>query len=257
HWRQWEPPLDFAAHLPLEIRREAFRLRYRLIAEEMRAIGIDADCAPMLDVPTADTHPFLLNRCYARDPAQIAALGRAVAEGLMAGGVLPVIKHVPGHGRAVADSHHELPIVSAPGAELEVDFAPFAALADLPMAMTAHVIYEALDSGRCATLSPAVIDMIRGKIGFDGLLMTDDLAMKALTGAWGDRVEASLAAGCDIVLHCNGEMDEKRAVAEACPRLVGRALERADAAIGWRMDPQPLGDAAERLERLLREDAHA
>ncbi|HMQ94065.1 MAG TPA: beta-N-acetylhexosaminidase [Amaricoccus sp.] len=231
-WREWAPALEECARLPgRDLRARAMYLRYRLIAAELRAVGIDVNCAPVLDVVQPDTHGVIRNRCYGADPAEVAAIGRAVAEGLIAGGVLPVMKHMPGHGRATRDSHVDLPQVSAPLADLErVDFAPFRALADLPAAMSAHVVYAALDAARPATLSPEVMRRIRGDIGFDGLLMTDDLSMQALRGPFGARAEAAIAAGCDMVLHCNGDPAEAAAVAEAVPELAGRALARAERA---------------------------
>ena len=188
----------------------------------------------MLDTPDDGAHNVIGDRAYARDPAEVARLGRAAAEGLMAGGVLPVIKHIPGHGRARSDSHLELPVVDAPRAELEErDFPPFRANADLPLAMTAHVVYTAIDPERPGTLSPTIIgEIIRGAIGFDGLLMTDDLSMKALSGGFRDRAEAAIGAGCDMVLHCNGLLDEARAVAEGAGALDGRAAG-AGAARRW------------------------
>jgi beta-N-acetylhexosaminidase len=237
-WRAWPEALDEVEALPLQARAEVMRLRYRLIAAELRDLGIDANCAPLVDVARADTHPFLRSRCYGTDPVEVAALGRATADGLLAGGVLPVVKHIPGHGRARADSHHDLPSVAAPLAELEVtDFRPFAALADLPLAMTAHVTYTALDPDRPATLSPACIRAIRDTIGFTGALMTDDLSMKALTGPMASRVRDSLEAGCDLILHCNADRGEMDTIAAATPRLEGEAAARADRALAARRDP--------------------
>ncbi len=235
-WREWAPALEECARLPgRDLRARAMYLRYRLIAAELRAVGIDVNCAPVLDVVQPDTHPVIRNRCYGADPAEVAAIGRAVAEGLMAGGVLPVIKHIPGHGRATRDSHLDLPQVAAPLADLDaVDFAPFRALADLPAAMSAHVVYPALDPARPATLSQRVVRIVRDGIGFDGLLMTDDLSMKALHGPFGARAEAAIAAGCDMLLHCNGDAGEAAAVAEAAPELAGAALARADRALAVR-----------------------
>ncbi|HRO12094.1 MAG TPA: glycoside hydrolase family 3 N-terminal domain-containing protein, partial [Amaricoccus sp.] len=202
HWREWLPALEECARLPAARRGRAMHLRYRLIAGELRAAGIDVDCAPVLDVARAETHAIIRNRCYGGDPGEVAAIGRAVAEGLLAGGVLPVIKHMPGQGRAPLDSHLELPLVEADRAALAEDFAPFRALADLPMAMTAHVVYAAIDPGAPATLSPVVVRLMREEIGFGGLLMTDDISMRALSGGLGERAARALAAGCDIVLHC-------------------------------------------------------
>ena len=204
----------------------------RLHAFDLKRYGITADCLPVLDVPVEGAHDVIGNRAYGKVPGTVAALGRAAADGLLAGGVLPVIKHIPGHGRAFSDSHHALPVVDAPLDELRRhDFAPFSALNDIGMAMTAHVIYAAIDAEHPATTSGKVISqIIRGEIGFDGLLMSDDLSMKALSGDFATRASASLAAGCDVVLHCNGLMDEMHSVAASVPVLAGRALERANRA---------------------------
>ena len=233
-WREWRPALEDCARLPAGLRERAMRLRYELIASELLAVGVDVDCAPVLDLALPDTHAIIRDRAYGSDPEEVARIGRAVAEGLLAGGVLPVMKHIPGHGRARVDSHLDLPRVGASRAELAADFAPFRALADLPMAMTAHIVFEAIDDQAPATLSPAMVALIRGEIGFDGLLMTDDLSMKALSGPFGTRAERALAAGVDMLLHCNGEAAEAAAVAEAAPRLTGRAAERAAAALALR-----------------------
>ncbi len=247
HWREWLPPLDQmrAASDP----ERAMRLRYRLIADELRGIGIDSNCAPCCDIARHDTHPVLRNRCYGTDAAGVARIARVVADGLLAGGVLPVMKHIPGHGRALVDSHLSLPRVSEPAETLrETDFAPFRALADLPMAMSAHVVFEALDAARPATTSKRVIGTIRGEIGFGGLLMTDDISMQALDGALGARAAAALAAGCDLVLHCSGDMDAMQAVAAAAGALSGAPLARAEAALAARRDPDPIDIAAAEAE---------
>lgn len=237
HWRDWLPALDEATSLAADARSRALWLRARLIAAELREAGIDVNCAPVLDLAGPDTHAVIRNRCLGDDPAEVARLGRAVAEGLLAGGVLPVIKHMPGQGRASLDSHLALPEVTAARPDLEADFAPFRALADLPLAMTAHVIFRALDPDLPATQSAAVVRLMRDDLGFDGLLMTDDLSMKALAGDFGDRARASLAAGCDVVLHCNGDPAEMQAVVAAVPALAGRAAERAAAALALRREP--------------------
>jgi len=237
-WREWAPALEACAQLPGRAERaRAMYLRYRLIAGELAAAGIDVNCAPVLDLAGPATHAVIRNRCYGGDPAEVAAIGRAVADGLLAGGVLPVMKHMPGQGRADLDSHLALPRVEATGAELAADFAPFRALADLPMAMTAHVVYAALDPEAPATQSARIVGLIRDEIGFDGLLMTDDLSMKALAGGFGDRAERALRAGCDLVLHCNGDAGEMAAVAAAVPALAGRSLARAEAALALRRRP--------------------
>jgi len=256
HWPKY-PPGSAYGRIPDPVaRRELTRLGARLIAHDLRAVGIDVDCVPVLDVPVEGAHDVIGDRAYGRDPQSVAILGRAAAEGLRAVSVLPVIKHIPGHGRAFADSHLQLPVVETPRAELEAhDFAPFRALADMPLAMTAHVVYTALDPERPATTSPVVIgEVIRAGIGYDGLVMSDDLSMKALKGSFRERAEASFAAGCDIALHCNGDMDEMTAVAEGTPALDGEAFRRAEAALGRiRHAPEPLDpvDARARLDAAL------
>lgn len=234
---------------------EAARLNARLIAGELADLGITVDCAPVLDLRLESTHSAIGDRAFAADPARIADLGRAVCEGFLAGGVLPVIKHLPGHGRALVDSHHELPRVDLARAELEPsDFAAFRALADAPLGITAHVLFTAIDPVRPATTSPIVIsEVIRGSIGFDGLLMTDDLSMSALAGDLASRAAAALAAGCDLALHCNGERAEMTAVAEVAPPLTAEA-ERRLAAARARVGPvEPLDPRvlSERLDALL------
>jgi beta-N-acetylhexosaminidase len=211
---------------------EAARLTMRLIAHDLREVGVTIDCAPVLDVADEATHAVIGTRAYSRDPARVAALGRAAMQGLIAGGVAPVVKHIPGHGRARVDSHLELPVVEASRAELERDFAPFRALSDAPAGMTAHVVYTAIDRERPATTSPKVLgEIVRGEFGFDGLLFSDDLSMKALGGPFDERTRAAFAAGVDIALHCIGDMAEARAVAEASPPLQGKSLERARAVL--------------------------
>jgi beta-N-acetylhexosaminidase len=206
----------------------AARLVARLTAAELRAIGINTNCTPVLDVPVAGSHDIIGDRAYGRDVAQVTTLGRAVAEGFMAGGVLPVIKHVPGHGRATADSHLALPVVATSRAELEAtDFAPFRALADRPAAMTAHVVFSDIDAGAAASVSKRVTDeIIRGSIGFHGLLMSDDLGMRALSGTVAERAAAVIAAGSDLALLCSGNLSETESVAAAVPKLDGPALAR-------------------------------
>src|SRR4051812_21906370 len=223
-------------------RRELTRLAARLMAHDLLSVGINVDCVPVLDVPVPGAHDVIGDRAYAKDPETVAVLGRAAAEGLLAGGVLPVIKHIPGHGRSVADSHLALPVVDASRADLERnDFAPFRVLADMPLAMTAHVVYTALDPDHPATTSARVIEeIIRGHIRYDGLVMSDDLSMQALSGSFRERAEASFAAGCDVVLHCNGRMEEMRPIAEASPLLGGSPLRRAEAALQRiRHEPEP------------------
>jgi beta-N-acetylhexosaminidase len=211
---------------------EAARAGAQLIAAELAALGITIDCLPVLDLPADGMTDAIGDRAYARTVAGVAALGGAVVEGMLAGGVLPVVKHIPGHGRATVDSHYHLPRVTADRATLEAtDFRTFQALADAPLGMTGHIVFEAIDPDRPATLSPVVIsEIVRGLIGFEGLLMSDDLSMKALSGGVGMSASQALAAGCDIALHCNGAMDEMLEVAAASPLLEGRAAERAKAA---------------------------
>jgi beta-N-acetylhexosaminidase len=235
HWRRYPPGRaygEIAAADPLA-RREIARLGARLIAHDLASLGINVDCLPVLDVPDQSGHEVIGDRAYGERPDEVAVLGRAAAEGLIAGGVLPVIKHIPGHGRARSDSHLDLPVVEAPLPALEeTDFAPFRALSDMPMAMTAHVVYSAIDPKRPATTSrKAIGEVIRGRIGFGGLLMSDDLSMKALSGGFADRARASLAAGCDVVLHCNGDMAEMKAVMDGTRVLAGKAKARAEAAL--------------------------
>ncbi len=207
-------------------------LAARQTAEDLRALGINTNCAPVLDLPVAGAHDVIGNRAYGTTIEQVVALGGAVAAGLMAGGVVPVIKHIPGHGRATADSHHALPVVNTPRAELEAtDFMPFRALAHLPAAMTAHVLFTSIDADKPASTSSVVTELMRSDIGFDGLLMSDDVSMKALGGTFGERAAAVLAAGSDVVLHCNGNMEEMSAVAAACPELEGRPLARFETAM--------------------------
>lgn len=248
--REWPDPLDEMTPLRDPVRRErAMWLRYRLIAHDLHALGIDANCAPLVDVATASTHPFLRSRCYSDSPTEVARLGRAVADALLAGGVLPVVKHIPGHGRAGADSHVLLPVVEADAGTLAAtDFLPFRALADLPLAMTAHCVYAALDRERPATLSPAVIAAIRGTIGFGGCLMTDDLSMGALSGPMGRRARDAIAAGCDLLLHCNADRDEMAAMLAETPRLEGEAAMRAEHALAARRPPEPADPAALAVE---------
>ena len=257
HWREWLAPLDQATVAGAGAAR-SFWLRYRLIAAELSAAGIDVNCAPTCDIAGPRTHPFLHNRCLGSDPAQVIANARASAEGLLAGGVLPVIKHMPGHGRAEADSHLNLPVVdAAPDDLMRNDFAPFAALVDLPLGMTAHIRFPALDDAP-ATQSAIVIEMIRDRIGFQGLLMTDDIAMQALSGPVAERTEKSLAAGCDLVLHCNGDLPEMEAVATAAGTLNIAAATRADAALARRVAPAPVDIAAleAEFETLLAGEVH-
>ena len=233
HWREWLPPLEQVA-LAGDRAERAMWLRYRLIAEELRDVGIDVNCAPCADIAGPQTHAILRNRCYSADPARVAILARAVAEGLLAGGVAPVMKHMPGHGRALVDSHLDLPRTDAPASVLQAeDFAPFKALNDLPMGMSAHIGFEAIDAAP-ATISSAMVRLIRDGIGFGGLLMTDDISMQALQGDVASRSRAALAAGCDMILHCNGQLEEMAAVAEAAGMMEPAAQARADIAANGR-----------------------
>jgi beta-N-acetylhexosaminidase len=215
-----------------ELAIEATRVNHRLLAHELRTIGVDVDCAPVADLRIEGADDIIGDRAFGTTPEPIIHLGRAAMEGLMAGGVAPIIKHIPGHGRARADSHLELPVVPEEhGLLSETDFAPFKGLNDAVMAMTAHIVYADIDRDQPATQSADVVGkVIRGEIGFDGLLMTDDLSMKALSGSFRERGELSLKAGCDMLLHCNGHMTEMIGVAEGATGLAGKALERAEAA---------------------------
>lgn len=245
HWREWDPPLDMVSRLRPDDAARAMWIRARLIAEELHRIGIDANCAPCADIAGVATHPFLRNRCYGTDAATVATLSRSTANGLLHGGVLPVIKHLPGHGRATADTHHDLPTVTADLAELTVtDFAPFHAMNDLPMAMTAHIVFADIDPEFPATQSPAAIRVIRERIGFGGLLMTDDLNMQALSGNLAERTLRAIAAGCDLALHCKGDMDEMMMVATAAGRMSSATIARAEAALARRLPPEPIDSAA-------------
>jgi beta-N-acetylhexosaminidase len=235
HWPKYPPGRAYgtlATNDPL-VRREITRLGARLIAHDLLDLGINVDCVPVLDVPQRGAHDIIGDRAYGETVEEIATLGRAAAEGLIAGGVLPVIKHIPGHGRAMADSHQHLPVVDAPVSELSaVDFAPFRVLSDMPMAMSAHIVFTAIDPKRPGTQSKTVIkDIIREDIGFGGLLMTDDLSMKALKGDFSQRARRALSAGCDVILHCNGVMAEMQSVVAGTRSLSGKAKARADAAL--------------------------
>jgi beta-N-acetylhexosaminidase len=228
----------------------AARLSARLIAADLDEVGVSVDCLPLADVPVSGANAVIGERAYGTEPAKVAAIARAVTEGLEEGGVLPVLKHIPGHGRATADTHFSLPVVDTSREELEQsDFAPFRALADLPMAMTAHVVFSALDPAQPATTSATIIDeVIRGLIGFQGLLMSDDVSMNALAGSISDRTRALLAAGCDMVLHCNGKLEEMLEVARVTPELSGKALARAGRALLSRKAPQPFDRVKARAE---------
>lgn len=256
HWPKYPPGSAYlkAVNDPMAA-RELVRLGARLIAHDLREVGITVDCVPVLDVPVPGAHDIIGDRAYAQEPATVTQLGRAAAEGLLAGGVLPIIKHIPGHGRAFADSHHDLPVVETDLATLDAwDFAPFKALSDMPMAMTAHVVFSAVDAKRPATTSKKGIRLMREHLGFSGLIMSDDLSMKALSGTLTQRAEQSLKAGCDVILHCNGDLDEMRQVAEGTGKLKGEARRRAEAALKRIVHtPEPLdvAEARTRLEAVL------
>jgi beta-N-acetylhexosaminidase len=222
-----------------ETAREAAYLNARLIAHDLASLGITVDCMPVLDVPVEGADAVIGDRALATDPATIIDLAREVIDGLLEGGVLPVMKHIPGHGRATADSHYALPHVAASREALSAsDFVPFRSLAHCPIAMTAHVVYEAIDPARPCTLSPRVIkEAVRGEIGFEGLLLSDDLSMNALTGTLAQRTKGALFAGCDIALHCNGKMDEMKEVAGEAKTLEGASLKRAEAALAHLVSP--------------------
>ena len=253
--RDWLPPLDDVARFG-DHAAAAMRLRYHISAAELRALGIDGNCAPTLDLARAETHAVLRNRCYGASPERVIEIGRAVYDGLMQGGVFPVMKHMPGHGRGTLDSHLDLPLVTASRSELESDFSIFRAFSDAPFGMSAHLVFEAIDT-RPATTSPVMVDLIRRDIGFDGLLMTDDISMQALSGSVPDRGAAALAAGCDLVLHCNGDLDERRALFERTGQMSQAAQARAEAALVLRPEAQTVDIAALEAEfETLSQTAH-
>ena len=221
HFPEFPPAAYFAkiAETDLEAAKIATYDNAKKIADILLELGITVNCAPLADIPLKGAHDIIGDRAFGDNPAQVIALARAFADGLIAGGVTPVLKHIPGHGRAVADSHMELPVVNTSLEELrKTDFMPFKALSDLPMAMTAHVLFTAIDPQNMATVSPAAIRLIREEIGFKGVLMSDDLSMKAMRGSFSERARAVLSAGCDLVLHCNGDMAEMKQVAEGILR---------------------------------------
>ena len=237
HWREYLPALDQMALASDPLR--AHWIRNRLIAAELLDVGIDANCAPLADIAEEATHPVLKNRLYGYDIETVVAASKVCADAHLAGGVLPVLKHIPGYGRAAVDSHLDLPRVDAPRAALnDWDFAPFAQLSDIAMGMTAHIVFSDIDADAPATTSAKMMDVIRNDIGFDGLLMTDDLSMKALSGTLAERAAASIAAGCDIVLHCNGDAAEMEAVAVASGDMTPAAIIRANRALALRKTPE-------------------
>jgi len=241
-WRQM-PPLrvfgDLYHHDPALARAAAYA-DSRLIADELQTAGINVNCTPCLDVPEPGAHDIIGDRAFSLDPEVVIELGRAVVEGTLAGGVLPVIKHVPGHGRARADSHLALPTIEASAEELiAVDFQPFMALADAPLAMTAHVLLPAFDDERPVSVSPVIMsEVIRGLIGLKGLVMSDDIGMAALGGSMAERARAVIDAGCDVALHCSGDFAEMQAVASAVPLLSGKSAERFARACSELGEPQ-------------------
>jgi beta-N-acetylhexosaminidase len=253
HWQARPPAARFGAlhGTDPEAAREAVYLNARLIAHDLSALGINVDCLPVLDVPVPGAHDVIGDRAFSTDPATVITLGKAQIEGLLDGGVLPVMKHIPGHGRARADSHLNLPRVSAPASVLSAtDFVTFRSLDTCPIAMTAHVVYESIDPQRPATTSPKVIrDVIRGEIGFDGLLMSDDLSMKALDGPLSVRAKQALFAGCDLVLHCNGDMNEMKDVASEVTEMKAQALRRSEHALAQLSEPA-MFDPAQAQARL-------
>jgi beta-N-acetylhexosaminidase len=256
HW----PRYPSAGHLGSLLDPQAAtaaHLGARLIADDLRGLGITVNCVPVLDLPAPGADPVIGDRAYGNEPGRVAGLGRAVCEGLLEGGVLPVIKHIPGHGRALLDSHHACPVVETGADELShTDFAPFRGLAGMPWAMTAHIVYMAIDPTAPATLSEHVISQaIRGEIGFDGVLVSDDLSMRALGGEVGERAARALAAGCDLVLHCNGDRREMEAIAAATGPISARAAERLAQAEALRRCSAPSGfdrrEAEMRFDSLL------
>jgi beta-N-acetylhexosaminidase len=247
HWQDYPPALD-QMHAAAENAARAMYLRNRLIAEELHAVGIDVNCAPVADVLQPETHPVMHNRCYGSDVETVTAMCREGARGLLDGGVLPVLKHIPGYGRAVVDGHLDLPTVDVDRDALNaLDFAPFKALNDIKMGMTAHIVFPVIDD-QPATTSLKAVQMIRDDIGFDGLIMTDDISMEALSGSVAERSVAALKAGCDLVLHCNGKMADMEAIAAACGGMTAKAEARAKAALAERKTPTEIDIQALRAE---------
>jgi len=252
HWPAYPAGAVYGALFDREVSSglAAARLAGHLIAADLRVLGIDVDCLPLADVLTAGADPVIGDRAYGSEPGKVAAIAGAIAQGLLAGGVLPVVKHLPGHGRASADSHHKLPVVDTDRATLEAtDFAAFRPLASLPLGMSAHVVFSTIDPVAPATTSVTMVrEVIRGFIGFRGLLMSDDVSMKALSGTIAERSRAAFAARCDVVLHCNGILSEMAAVAGQAPVLAGEAARRADAALAQRKAPEQFDvEAARKL----------
>ena len=237
HWREYLPALDQMVQARDPMR--AHWIRNRLIAAELADVGISANCAPLADIAEPQTHPFLQNRLYGYDVETVTQAAQLCADAHLAGGILPVVKHIPGHGRAVTDSHLHLPRVDQPRDVLDThDFAPFRALADLPMGMTAHIVFSQIDADAPATISDKMMRVIREDIGFKGLLMTDDISMQALSGSVATRSSAAIAAGCDVVLHCNGDPAEMAQVAEAVGAVKPEAKLRVNRALGFLKTPE-------------------
>ena len=256
HWRAYLPALD-QMQVALDPLRAQW-VRNRLIAAELHDVGIDVNCAPLADLVEEGTHRILRNRLYGEDIPTVVTAARVCAEAFLAGGVLPVLKHIPGYGRARVDSHEELPRVSAPRGVLESrDFAPFRALRDLPLGMTAHIVFDAIDPDHPCTTSPEAIRVIREEIGFTGCLMTDDIGMEALSGTIAERAAASLSAGVDLVLHCKGDRPGMEQTVSATHALAGEALERATRALAHRRPPEAvsIGALVEELAALVPEGA--
>lgn len=249
HWPRYFPARRIGVLPPAQARRAAW-LQARLIAADLHALGIDVDCHPCIDIGVPGAHDVIGDRAFSEDPQVVADLGRAACEGLLDGGVLPVIKHLPGHGRAMADSHVSLPVVDeALDLLAATDFVPFKALADMPIAMTAHVVYGAIDAANPLTQSAeGIARVVRGTLGFGNVLVSDDINMQALSGDLGVRAGSALAAGCDIALHCSGRLDEMRALLPAVPILAGPALARWRAAAARRQPPKPFDAVAARAE---------
>ncbi|MGA9658546.1 MAG: beta-N-acetylhexosaminidase [Asticcacaulis sp.] len=262
HWPDYPAASRFAERMPdIHMQRECVRLGARLMAHDLHELGINVDCAPVLDVPQPGAHDIIGDRAYGKTPQDVAVIGRAACEGLLAGGVLPVIKHMPGHGRAGADSHTDLPRVDTPlDALIQTDFYPFQVNADMPLAMTAHVLYSAIDKRHPATTSRKCLKMVREVLGYDGVLICDDLSMNALSGTLAKRARASVRAGCDVLLHCNGDMTQMEEVVAQTPKLKGHALRRVQVAMQRILKiTEPLDVAAERarFESLLGLDVAA
>ena len=259
HWPAYPPGARYGALYDREpaVGLSVARLGAQLIASDLYALGIDVDCLPLADVPVPGSDAIIGDRAYGTTPEKVAAIAGAVAEGLLKGGVLPVLKHIPGHGRAAADSHLKLPVVDTERATLELtDFAAFRPVANLPLGMTAHVVFSAIDPSAPATTSATMVGkVIRDSIGFEGLLMSDDISMGALSGSLAERSRAAISAGCDVVLHCNGKLAEMEEVALAVPVLAGEAARRADAALAMRSAPEEFEVAAARqlFEKLVGE----